>query len=86
MRDRGIPRKSYINKIIEIAKKSNVPFQLEVEGSGGSDGLSLQHSPYPFDWCFVGAAEENVHSPDEKVHKKDIESMVNLYKVLMEKL
>jgi len=86
LRDSGLPRRSYVNKIISIAKKHKVPFQLEVEGSGGSDGNSLQRSPYPFDWCFVGAPEDNVHSPDEKVHKKDIESMLELYKVLMKDL
>jgi putative aminopeptidase FrvX len=86
LRDSGIPRKSYINRVLEIARKSEVPFQLEVESAGGSDGNALQRSPYPFDWCFVGAPEANVHSPDEKVHKKDIESMVELYKVLMREL
>ena len=86
LRDSGIPRKSFVNKIIAIAKKSTIPFQLEVENAGGSDGNELQKSNYPWDWCFVGAPEEHVHSPDEKVHKKDITSMVNLYKELLEKL
>lgn len=86
MRDRSIPRKSFVNKIIHLAKQSGIAYQLEVEGSGGSDGKELQSSPYPFDWCFIGAAESNVHSPDEKVHKKDIQSMVDLYTYLMEKL
>ena len=86
MRDSGIPRKSYVNKIIEIAKAGNIDFQLEVEATGGSDGNELQKSPFPFDWCFVGAPEENVHSADEKVNKKDIESMLELYKVLMRDL
>jgi len=27
-----------------------------------------------------------VHSPDEKVHKADIESMIQLYQVLMKEL
>ena len=86
LRDSGIPRKSYVNRIIEIAKSSGIPFQLEVENAGGSDGNELQKSDYPWDWCFVGAPENNVHSPDEKVHKKDIESMVSLYKDLMKNL
>jgi len=86
LRDSGIPRRSYVNKIISIAKRSNIPFQLEVEDAGGSDGNQLQGSSYPWDWCFVGAPEDNVHSPNEKVHKKDIDSMVNLYKELLEKL
>jgi len=86
MRDSGIPRRSYINKIIALAKKSNIPFQLEVESAGGSDGNALQRSPYPFDWCFIGAAEDHVHSPDEKVHKKDIKAMVEMYAYLMQLL
>ncbi|MBF8963979.1 M20/M25/M40 family metallo-hydrolase [Pontibacter sp. FD36] len=86
MRDSLIPRRSYVEKIIGIAKASGIPYQLEVEGSGGSDAKELQHGPYPWDWCFVGAPEDNVHTPNEIVHKKDIESMVALYKELMEKL
>jgi len=86
MRDKGIPRRSFINKIISLAHASGVPFQLEVEGAGSSDGGYLQESHLPFDWCFIGAAEEYVHSPDEKVNKKDIEAMVGLYEYLMRKL
>ena len=86
MRDSGIPRKSYVRKIIDIATKNKSKFQLEVEDAGGSDGNGLQKSSYPFDWCFVGAPEDNVHTPDEKVHKGDISEMVKLYKVLMKEL
>ncbi|MCC9168858.1 M20/M25/M40 family metallo-hydrolase [Pontibacter harenae] len=86
LRDSLIPRRAYVQRIIEIAKASGIPYQLEVEGSGGSDAKELQHNAYPWDWCFVGAPEDNVHSPNEIVHKKDIESMVALYRVLMEKL
>lgn len=86
MRDSGIPRRSYINKIIALAKESGIPFQLEVESAGGSDGNALQRSPYPFDWCFIGAPEDNVHTPNEKVHKADIQAMLAIYRYLMEKL
>lgn len=86
MRDSLIPRRSYVNKIIAIANKYNCAYQLEVEGSGGSDGKELQMAAVPWDWCFIGAAEENVHTPDEKVHKKDIDGMIALYKVLMKEL
>ncbi len=86
MRDRNVPRRSFVQKIIGIARESGIDFQLEVEGAGSSDGRELQLSPYPFDWCFVGAPEDHVHSPDERVHKHDIDCMIALYKVLMEKL
>ncbi|MDG0973176.1 MAG: aminopeptidase [Crocinitomicaceae bacterium] len=86
MRDSGIPRRSYLNRIIEIARNTNIPFQLEVESSGGSDGTALQRSDVPFDWCFIGAPEDHVHTPDEKVFLNDIINMVNLYQVLMQQL
>ena len=86
LRDSGIPRKSYINKVVAIAKESGIPFQLEVEDAGGSDGNELQKSNYPWDWCFVGAPEDHVHSPNEKVHKEDIKAMVALYSELMKEL
>lgn len=86
IRDRSIPRRSYVNKIIDLVSKTEIPYQLEVEAYGGSDGKELQASPYPFDWCFIGAPESNVHSPDEKVHKADIESMIKIYQLLMKEL
>lgn len=86
MRDRNIPRKKFVERIISIASKSKVPYQLEVEGMGSSDGRELQTSPYPFDWCFVGAPEQGPHSPHEKVHKDDIKSMITLYQKLMQAL
>jgi putative aminopeptidase FrvX len=86
IRDTGIPRRKFIDKIISLARTSTVSYQLEVESSGGSDGTELQKQPYPIDWCFIGAGEDFVHSPDEKVHKRDIECMVNMYKFLLEKL
>lgn len=86
LRDSGIPRRSYVMKLVEIARRKKIPFQLEVEGAGGSDGIEIQHTPYPIDWCFVGAAEDFVHSPDEKVHKADVLSMIQLYQAFMEEL
>lgn len=86
MRDSLLPRRSYLDRIIAIARNSAIPFQLEVESAGGSDGSVLQKSDLPIDWCFIGAAEDNVHSPDEKVFKSDIMAMLELYKVLLEQL
>ena len=86
MRDRNLPRRKYVDRIIAIAKKRKVDFQLEVEGAGSSDGRELQTSPYPFDWCFVGAPEHGAHTPDEKVHKHDIKTMIELYGWLMKDL
>jgi len=86
MRDSYIPRRQFLQRIIRLAHESKVPFQLEVESAGGSDGAELQKGPYPIDWCFIGAAEKHVHTPDEWVNKKDIKSMIALYVFLMKEL
>jgi putative aminopeptidase FrvX len=86
IRDSGIPRRSFVNRIRNIAQESKIPYQLEVEGSGGSDGTDLQKSMLPIDWCFIGAAEQHVHTPNELVNKEDIRSMIDLYSVLMKSL
>jgi putative aminopeptidase FrvX len=86
LRDRNLPRKSFVDKIIAIAEKNKIDYQLEVEGAGSSDGGELQKSPVPFDWCFVGAPEQHAHTPHEKVHKHDIETMIVLYTCLMKEL
>jgi putative aminopeptidase FrvX len=82
LRDRNIPRRSYIDKIIETASRSSCVFQLEVEGEGSSDGGEIQRTPYPIDWAFIGPPVENTHSSGEKVHKKDIISTLEIYHAL----
>jgi putative aminopeptidase FrvX len=86
IRDKFIPRKKFIDRIIRLVQQSGIPFQLEVEAYGGSDGREVQFSPYTIDWCFIGAAEDHVHSPDEKVSLRDLESMVHVYQYLLKEL
>ena len=86
LRDSMLPRKSFLDKIIKLAKKSGVEYQLEVESAGGSDGSSLQKSELLIDWCFIGAGENNVHTCYEIVSKHDIICMVEMYRYLMKKL
>lgn len=86
VRDKFIPRKVFMDKLIGLAEESGIPFQLEVESYGGSDGREVQFSPYPIDWCFIGAAEDHVHTPNEKVSLFDFDTMLKMYQFLMEKL
>ncbi|MEM6841996.1 MAG: aminopeptidase [Bacteroidota bacterium] len=86
LRDRNIPRRTFVNKIIALAEASGIPYQLEVEGSGSSDGRELQLAPYPFDWCFIGAPVTDTHTPHEKVQQQDARSMFALHHYLMKHL
>lgn len=86
LKDQHLPRRSFINKIVDLAIKHQIEFQLEVEDEGSSDGGEIQKMPYPIDWCFIGPPEKNVHSPNEKIHKKDILSTLEFYRVLTDEL
>jgi len=86
LKDSLLPRKKFVEKVVKLAQEAQIPYQLEVEEYGGSDAKELQLSPYPYDWCFIGAPESNVHSPDEKVHKADIDAMLRLYEHLLKTL
>ena len=86
MRDRIIPRRSFLNKVISLAEASEVPFQLEVEATGASDARELLQAPYPINWCFVGTPVAYAHSPNEKVHRADVDSMLALYRHLLQEL
>ncbi|MFH6985034.1 M20/M25/M40 family metallo-hydrolase [Marinoscillum luteum] len=86
MRDRNIPRRKFLDRVLELAAESGIAHQLEVEGGGSSDGREIHHSPYPIDWLFIGAPEDNVHSPHERVAIKDLTAMIAMYIYLMEKL
>lgn len=83
VRDKFIPRKKFVDRILHHAQESGIPFQVEVEAYGGSDGREVQFSPYALDWCFIGAAEDHVHSPNEKVSLKDFDAMIQLYRYLL---
>lgn len=86
LRDSMLPRKSFLDRIVKLADKSGIDYQLEVESAGGSDGSTLQKSELLIDWCFIGAGEDNVHTCDEIVSKYDIMCMVEMYKYLMKNL
>lgn len=86
LRDSYIPRKSYTNRVVDVVRRSQLPFQCEVERAGGSDGGYLQQTPYAVDWCFVGAPQSGAHTPHEKIHKDDLLSMLQIYKVLVKEL
>ena len=83
MKDRHIPRRSFVNNIIRIADKNSINYQLEVENDGSSDGGEIQKLPFPVDWCFIGPPVKHVHSSQEEVYKKDMLEMKAFYKILI---
>ena len=86
LRDSGIPRKKYIERIIRIISNKNLNYQFEIESSGGSDGTAIQKTAYPVNWCFIGPPANNGHSPNEIIQKSDIYDTIALYKILMKEM
>ncbi len=86
LRDSGIPRRVYIDKIISIIEKSDLIFQYEVEEFGGSDGTAVQRTAFPINWCFIGSPVNNVHSSKEIISKTDIINTIEIYKLLLKKM
>lgn len=82
IRDSRIPRKAFVDQLRKRAMEAKIPFQLEVESQGGSDGREIQHLPYPIDWVFIGPPSENPHSALETVHIHDVEAFVDLLSLL----
>ena len=75
LRDSSLPRRCYLDRILKLAEASGLPFQREVEGSGGSDGGGIDRSGVPMDWVFVGAPEKSPHTARERVRVSDLQSM-----------
>jgi putative aminopeptidase FrvX len=86
LRDSYIPRKKFLNRVLQLADRSGIAYQMEVESSGGSDGSELQRSAYPFDWCFIGAPIKDAHTPFETLQKTDLQDLVKMYKFLLDLL
>ncbi len=78
LRDSRVPRQRYLNRVLALAEESGVPFQREIESSGGSDGAGIDRSGVPIDWVFIGAPEKAPHTSRERVHVGDLQGMVSL--------
>jgi putative aminopeptidase FrvX len=82
-RDRSIPRQRFLDAVLAAATESGVPFQREVESSGGSDGSQIERSTFPIDWVFVGAPQKRSHTTREECEIADLHAMSDLYAALV---
>ncbi|NMC98200.1 MAG: hypothetical protein GYA62_00565 [Bacteroidales bacterium] len=72
LKDKYLPSERWVSVVKNILQKNNIPYQLEVEDVGSSDGAYIHKSPYPIDWCFLGIACLNNHSEKEIVNIDDL--------------
>lgn len=83
LRDRFVPRQRFLERVLGLAEASGIPFQREIESSGGSDGGSIERSGVPMDWVFVGAPEKKPHTNRERVAISDLRGMADLLTYLV---
>lgn len=62
----------------EIAERENIPHQMEILPRGGTDAGALQRSRSGSVSITISIPTRYVHTVNEMVHRKDIESAVNL--------
>ena len=86
LRDRSLPRRHYLSRVLTLAERSGRPFQREIESSGGSDGGAIERSGVPLDWVFVGAPEKAPHTAKERVRIADLQSMAAMLVSLVDGL
>ncbi len=86
LRDRSVPRRRFLDEVLAAAFASGLPFQVEVESAGGSDGTTLESSSYPIDWVFVGAPQKRPHTVTEECHLCDLAGMTDLTLALVDRL
>lgn len=78
LRDRNVPRQAYLDRVLAAAEASGIPFQREIETDGSSDGGAIERSGVPMDWLFIGAPEEDSHTPAEILDLNDLQEMARL--------
>jgi putative aminopeptidase FrvX len=83
LRDARIPNRLFVDKLIKIARATDIPFQVEIESDGGSDGGHIERGCYPIDWMFVGAPEADPHSSHETLNLNDLANMAKLLETLV---
>ncbi len=86
LRDGSLPRQRYLDRVLALADESGIPFQREVESSGGSDGAGIDRSGVPMDWVFIGAPEKSPHTARERIQVSDLQSMAAMLVHLVNKL
>ena len=70
--------------LIELAKKNNIPYQLEVMTDGGTDAGAIHISRDGVKAGGVSIPTRYIHSPSEMISEKDLNASVRLIKAFCE--
>jgi putative aminopeptidase FrvX len=86
VRDSGIIANPKVRQfLVQTAKESDIPYQLEVLVSGGTDAGPMQRSRGGVPSGVISIPTRYVHSPSEMVDTGDVEACVKLLTAVLEK-
>ncbi|ACJ74933.1 endoglucanase M [Thermosipho africanus TCF52B] len=74
----SISDKKIIDTLKDLAEKNKIPYQMEVLIFGGTDARGYQHTKAGIPSATVSIATRYIHTPNEMVHKKDVEATIDL--------
>jgi endoglucanase len=74
----SISDRKIVEKLKQIAKKHNIPYQMEVLIYGGTDARGYQGTKSGIPSATVSIATRYIHTPNEMVHKNDVEATIQL--------
>ena len=76
--DRGtIYDRELVNKIIDLCKTNEIPYQMKQYVSGGNDSSNIQRSGFGTRVAVMSAPSRYIHSSSSVVHKDDLNSILN---------
>lgn len=78
--------KNILNRIIETAKKENIPYQLRQTTMGGTDAGSIHLAREGILCAGIAVPCRYIHSPISVMSKKDFEGCSNLVKAFLESI
>jgi len=73
------------NKVIEVAEKNKIPYQLDVKTGGATDAMVMQVAKEGVKAAVVSIPTRYVHSKGEVVDLSDVKNTVALLKSFIEK-
>jgi len=74
----SISNRMIVEKLVELAEASGIPYQMEVLAFGGTNAAALQRTRAGIASATVSIPTRYVHSPSEMVCKDDVENTVRL--------
>ena len=86
VKDSGIIANPKVREfLVKVAKESDIPHQLEVLESGGTDAGPMQRSRGGVPAGVISIPTRHLHSPSEMIDMDDVEACVRLLTAVLEK-